>query len=145
MSPARVPHDGDRGWIIPIGGAEDKISSVGILRRFTELAGGAAARIAIIPTASTQGDTGSRYESLFRSLGVAEARALPYLQRADAERAEWMTILQAATGIFLTGGNHLRLSTILGGPRSRARSAGRTRRASTSPAPVRAPRSCAST
>ncbi len=115
MSPARVATDTDRGWIIPIGGAEDKISAVDILRRFTELAGGPRARIAIIPTASTQGDTGARYESLFRGLGVADATSLPYLARADATRIDLMAILQAATGIFLTGGNQLRLSTILGG------------------------------
>ena len=115
MSPARVATDADRGWIIPIGGAEDKISAVGILRRFTELAGGERARIAIIPTASTLSDTGARYEQLFRSLGVGDARALPYAERADASRADWMAILQGATGIFLTGGNQLRLSTILGG------------------------------
>lgn len=115
MSPARVAHDGDRGWIVPIGGAEDKISDVGILRRFAALAGGPEARIAIIPTASTMGDTGARYESLFRGLGVGTAESLPYLERADASRADWMSVLNAATGIFLTGGNQLRLSTILGG------------------------------
>jgi len=115
VSPARVATDADRGWIVPIGGAEDKISDVEILRRFTELAGGARARIAIIPTASTLSDTGSRYEQLFRSLGVGDARALGYLERADAGRADWMAVLEASTGIFLTGGNQLRLSTILGG------------------------------
>lgn len=115
MSPARVATDTDRGWIIPIGGAEDKISSVDILRRFTELAGGERARIVVIPTASTLDDTGARYEGLFRSLGVADATSLPYLARADAGRPELMQVLQAATGIFLTGGNQLRLSTILGG------------------------------
>ncbi len=115
MSPARVATDADRGWIVPIGGAEDKISAVGILRRFSELAGGERARIVIIPTASILPDTGARYEQLFRSLGVGDAKALPYLERADANRTDWMEILQAATGIFLTGGNQLRLSTILGG------------------------------
>lgn len=115
MSPARVATDADRGWIVPIGGAEDKISAVDILRRFTELAGGERARIAIIPTASMLPDTGARYEQLFRGLGVGDAQALRYLERADAARADWMAVLEAATGIFLTGGNQLRLSTILGG------------------------------
>ena len=41
-----------RGYIIPIGGAEEKIRNRAILRRFVELCGGAKARIAIIPTAS---------------------------------------------------------------------------------------------
>ena len=115
MSPARVATEFERGYIIPVGGAEDKVSAVDILRRFTDLSGGSRARIAIIPTASVMPDTGSRYEQLFTSLGAANATALPYNSRADAARADWMAVLDAATGIFLTGGNQLRLSTILGG------------------------------
>ena len=52
MSPARVETEFERGYIVPVGGAEDKVSAVDILRRFTELCGGSRARIAIIPTAS---------------------------------------------------------------------------------------------
>ena len=115
MSPARVASDRSRGWIVAVGGAEDKVDDVRILRRFVAISGGDAARIAVIPTASNLADTGARYEQLFRGLGVADAQALAYAERADASRADWMAILEAATGIFLTGGDQLRLSTILGG------------------------------
>ena len=115
MSPARVESDDRRGWIVPVGGAEDKIHDVRILRRFTEIAGGAEARIAVIPTASVLPDTGARYERLFSEIGVAAVQALPYADRADAGRADWKAFLESATGIFLTGGDQLRLSTILGG------------------------------
>jgi cyanophycinase len=115
MSPARVEGDGSRGFIVAVGGAEDKVHDVRILRRFVATCGGETARIAVIPTASNLEDTGGRYEELFRGLGVADATALPYAERADATRADWMAILTAATGIFLTGGDQLRLSTILGG------------------------------
>jgi cyanophycinase len=110
-----VESDDRRGWIVPVGGAEDKVHDVRILRRFAEIAGGADARIAVIPTASVLADTGHRYEELFRELGVAAVRALPYAERADAGRADWKAFLESATGIFLTGGDQLRLSTILGG------------------------------
>lgn len=113
--PAKVDNDKGRGWIVPVGGAEDKVRDVRILRRFAELAGGGDARIAVIPTASALADTGARYEALFRDLGVASATALGYAERADAARDDWQAILDAATGIFLTGGDQLRLSTILGG------------------------------
>jgi cyanophycinase len=115
MSPARVGTRDLRGFIVPVGGAEDKVSSVDILRKFIEVAGGKSARIAIIPTASVLSETGSKYEALFDSLGARDATALPYAERADAQRADWMATLEKATGIFLTGGNQLRLSTILGG------------------------------
>ena len=52
MCPSKVPEGEQRGWIIPIGGAEDKESRRRILKRFVQLCGGRDARIAVIPTAS---------------------------------------------------------------------------------------------
>jgi cyanophycinase len=115
MSPAKVAKDGKRGFIVPVGGAEDKEGQAGILRRFLEISGGKKARIAIVPTASSLADTGHRYEKLFKSLGAHEATSLPWSERRETDRADWLETLVAATGIFLTGGNQLRISTVLGG------------------------------
>jgi cyanophycinase len=52
MSPANDIHQTDRGYIIPIGGAEEKLHNPEILDRFVELCGGKDSRIGIIPTAS---------------------------------------------------------------------------------------------
>jgi cyanophycinase len=104
-----------RGFIVPVGGAEEKIGDVAILRRFAALCGGERSRIAIIPTASELAETGSRYEELFHSLGVKVARSLPIASRADCERREWLDVLDEVEGVFLTGGNQLRLSTMIGG------------------------------
>jgi cyanophycinase len=104
-----------RGYIIPVGGAEEKVGDVAILRRFAALSGGETARIAIIPTASELDDTGERYVTLFRGLGVRSAIALPVKTRADAQREENVHALDDVDGIFLTGGNQLRLSTTIGG------------------------------
>jgi cyanophycinase len=106
---------GSRGFVIPIGGAEDKISDRTILKRFAGLAGGRDARIAVIPTASQESDTGKRYRDIFGSLGVKRIDVLDYKRRSDAEREDWFEELDLATGVFFTGGNQLRLSTILGG------------------------------
>ena len=115
MCPAKVEKDKARGWIVPVGGAEDKQGSKTILRRFLTVSGGENARIAVIPTASRLDDTGQRYVDLFKGLGAAAAFSLGYEQRADTDREDWLATLQTATGIFLTGGNQLRISTILGG------------------------------
>ncbi len=115
MSPSKVEEDSKRGYIVAVGGAEDKVGAAAILRRFVEVSGGKRARIAVIPTASRLGDTGKRYEKLFKSIGVEEVRALPFAERADASREEWLKMLDTASGIFMTGGNQLRISTILGG------------------------------
>jgi cyanophycinase len=105
----------NRGFIVPVGGAEEKLGDVTILRRFAELCGGGNCRIAIIPTASMLSETGSRYEKVFRDLGVREARSIPIAHRSDCERQEWLDIIEEVDGVFLAGGNQLRLSTMIGG------------------------------
>lgn len=104
-----------RGYIVAVGGAEDKAGDVAILRRFAALCGAGTARIAIIPTASEHDDAGERYQALFRGLGVEDALVVPVDSRADSQHADWLALLDSVSGVFLTGGNQLRLSTMLGG------------------------------
>jgi cyanophycinase len=104
-----------RGFIVPIGGAEDKTGDRDILKKFAQLCGGRRARIAIIPTASQLDDTGHRYAKIFREMDVREAWHVDFATRADAEKKDLLEDLERADGIFVTGGNQLRLTTILGG------------------------------
>jgi len=101
-----------RGWIIPIGG---KLLTDAILDRFIALSGGEAARIAVIPTASNEPEMGTYYERVFQRRGVKQVKALNLERRSDCDDADWLEWLAQATGVFLTGGNQLKLSTILGG------------------------------
>ena len=103
------------GCLMPIGGAENKVRDRVVLRRFIEMCGGDAARLVIVPTASRLEDTGPRYEKVFLELGAADARSLPIETRKDASNPDFVSALEGATGVFLTGGNQLRLSTTLGG------------------------------
>ncbi|HEY2344681.1 MAG TPA: cyanophycinase [Xanthomonadaceae bacterium] len=113
--PSRIPEGGQRGWIIPIGGAEDKESRRRILRRFVELCGGENADIVVIPTASRKPDTGSRYEDLFDRLDAGKVTSIDFAAREDGARDDYLRRLEKANGVFFTGGNQLRISTILGG------------------------------
>ena len=115
MCPARVSDGGERGFIIPIGGAEERLREGAILRRFVEHAGGTEARIAVIPTASRRPEAGQEYDTLFRAMGVAAVKVLRIDQRAEAEDPAALTAIAESTGVFLTGGDQLRLSTTLGG------------------------------
>jgi len=115
MCPAKISDGGERGYVIPIGGAEERVDNPIILKRFVELCGGSEARIAIIPTASRLEDTGANYVKVFEDLGVGEAYSLEIGSREDAQDDGHLDGLDNATGIFMTGGNQLRLSTILGG------------------------------
>ena len=113
--PSKVAEGVQRGWIIPIGGAEEKEQSPDILRRFVEICGGNEADIVVVPTASQLADTGARYEQIFSDLGAARVSAMDFDTRRDCEEAGRLERLQSATGVFFTGGNQLRLATILGG------------------------------
>jgi cyanophycinase len=104
-----------RGYVIPIGGAEEKINNPEILAKFVELCGGTDAVITVIPTASQLDDTGSRYQKIFEEIGVKKTYSLPISERVDAQKESYVKTLEKSTGIFITGGNQLRLSTILGG------------------------------
>jgi len=115
MSPSPTKSGIERGYVIPIGGAEEKICDPVILQKFVELCGGDTSRIIVIPTASQLDDTGQRYVDLFHELGAKEVINMPIETREDASREDYVEYLSAADGVFITGGNQLRLSTILGG------------------------------
>lgn len=105
---------GRRGWLVAIGGAEEKRADSKILRRVGELCGGRDARVLVIPTASKLERTGPRYVELFEGIG-SRARSIPLNQREDCLQPEILQALERATGVFITGGDQLRLSGILGG------------------------------
>ena len=113
--PSKPLNGEKRGWIIPIGGAEDKDTNPRILERFVELSGGDQADIVVIPTASRLKETGTRYEELFKAMGVASVEVMDFDTRRDCQEPGRIERLGRASGIFFTGGNQLRLSTILGG------------------------------
>src|ERR1700684_4054959 len=79
--PSKIPEGETRGWIVPIGGAENKENDRHILQRFIRVSGGATANIVVIPTASRMNETGPRYEKLFKDYGASSKRAA-YSSRA---------------------------------------------------------------
>ena len=109
---------GPAGAVMAIGGAEDKLGERVILSRFVELAGGREAKIAVISTASSLGDAATDlYRHIFSRLGVTTILGLRPETREEANHPDTVAALQNATGIFMTGGNQLRLSLVIGGTR----------------------------
>lgn len=105
------------GTLMAIGGAEDKLDDKVILSAFAHLAGGKKARIAIVPTASSIESAGIRYKAIFLGMGVEQAELVYISDRYGANMEESVRELEQATGIFLTGGNQVRLSVMMGGTR----------------------------
>ena len=107
---------GPVGPVMVIGGAEDKLGERVILSRFVELAGGDQARIAVISTASALGDAATElYRQIFARVGAVKVIGLRPETREEANDPRMIEALKDATGIFMTGGNQLRLSSVIGG------------------------------
>jgi cyanophycinase len=99
-----------------IGGAEDKLRKRRVLKEFVAAAGGPDARIAVIPTASSLGDEiVELYDAVFREEGAAEVTVVRPESREDALDEDLVGQLEKATGIFMTGGNQLKLSSVVCG------------------------------
>ncbi len=104
-----------QGYIIAIGGGENKNKKPDILRKFTELCTQGNAHIAIIPTASELEDTGAQYQQIFHRLGAKRTDVLNIKRRIDCESPSILKMINSVDGVFITGGDQSRLADILGG------------------------------
>ncbi|MBD2040587.1 cyanophycinase [Microcoleus sp. FACHB-672] len=100
--------------IMVIGGAEDKVHGREILHTFFARAGGPAAQIAIIPCASREpAAIGERYTTIFQEMGAKAIQVLDIRERSQGEDPVWQDYLEGCTGVFMTGGDQLRLCALL--------------------------------
>lgn len=104
------------GHLFVIGGAEDKEDKCIILRRFVALAGGRDAVIAVVTAATEwQNELGTQYEQLFSRLGAGEVHVLHVSNRQQANDSKKVALVEKATGVYFTGGDQLRITSIVGG------------------------------
>ncbi len=114
--PVRIVSAMSSGSLYAIGGAEAKLRRRSVLRSFVSSAGGEKARIVVIPTASALGASVVEvYQAAFRSLGVAEVSAVRPESRAESSDPRLSQAVADATGIFITGGNQLKLTSFITG------------------------------
>lgn len=100
--------------VLVIGGAEDKIHGRLILQTFFQRCGGSDARIAIIPSASREPAViGSRYHDIFEEMGAKAIEVLDIREREHGENPVWRAFVEDCTGVFMTGGDQLRLCGLL--------------------------------
>ncbi|MFN9175365.1 MAG: cyanophycinase [Synechocystis sp.] len=100
--------------ILIIGGAEDKVHGREILQTFWLRSGGADAVIGVIPSASREPLLiGDRYQTIFQEMGVKSLKVLDIRDRAQGDDADYRAFVDQCTGIFMTGGDQLRLCGLL--------------------------------
>ncbi len=103
------------GHLLVIGGAEDKYNERRILKKFLELAG-EKSDVLIVPVASDFPEFAADvYTQAFRNLGVANPRVLRATSRQDVFQADPDELLDGVGGVFMTGGDQMRLVSVLGG------------------------------
>jgi cyanophycinase len=100
-----------------IGGAEDKRGERSVLSRFVEVAG-PEPHLVVLSTASMRGEEATaRYGELFTEMGAANVTGVRPLTREEAGDTAVSEAVMGANGVFLTGGNQVRLVSVIGGTR----------------------------
>ncbi|MBP0019930.1 MAG: cyanophycinase [Cyanobacteria bacterium SBLK] len=100
--------------ILVIGGAEDKVHGREILHTFFNRSGGSDAIIGIVPSASREPVlVGDRYRRIFDEMGAKRIELLDIRDRSQGSDNNYIEFVQNCTGIFLTGGDQLRLCALL--------------------------------
>jgi len=106
------------GTLCVIGGAEDRTGSRVVLREFVRLAGGDGARVAVVATASSLGpEILDDYSAVFLELGAGEVVPLRPQSRSEADDPDLADRLAGVDAVFMTGGNQLKLTQVIGGTR----------------------------
>lgn len=106
------------GQLVIIGGAEEKKRHCTVLNKVLELSGESAPRVLVITAASANpASAGQDYEKVFSELGAGSVRVLELASRSSARDPAASALLQEASVIFISGGDQLRLTAIMGGTR----------------------------
>jgi len=105
-----------QGQLVIIGGAEDKEGDCKILREFVRRAGGTQARIVVMTVATGLPDeVGRTYTQVFERLGVGDVQIVDTARQEDASDPKALEAIEKATGVFFTGGDQARITSILKG------------------------------
>lgn len=106
------------GYLVIIGGAEDKTGNSIILRQAPELLE-ENARLTILTTATkSPKEAGENYKQVFERLGVKDIQILNIDTRSDADNDSYCEKITNSRCVFITGGDQLRITSILGGTKA---------------------------
>lgn len=104
--------------VMVIGGAEEKVGRRSILTAFFKSAGGVKATIGIVPCASQEPSrVGDRYYRIFTEMGAHDVRVLDIRRPHECDQGHWLELLERCTGVFLSGGDQVRLFNFINATR----------------------------
>lgn len=105
-----------KGNLIIIGGAEDKKGEKNILKEVCSKIDREKDEL-VIATIATDlpKEVGAEYRNIFERLGVTNINILDIQERKDACESQNIEIMQKASLVFFTGGDQLKITSLLGG------------------------------
>lgn len=101
-----------------IGGAEDKTGNSDILRQAPQLLKDNEVLTVLTTATEKPQEAGEKYRRVFDRLGVKNIQILNINTRDDADDEQYGNKLRSSRCIFMTGGDQLRITSILGGTRA---------------------------
>ena len=102
---------------LAIGGGMELSDNNPIVKNFIEHSGGKNSVITILPTASEIGDEiGQLYQDMFSELSK-DVKYFNIDKREDVKKSDLLDRLTKTSGLFFTGGNQLKITSLLGGSR----------------------------
>lgn len=105
-----------RGRVFLVGGSERRAVDLEVLEYFLAAAGGREAKVLVCAAATREPvPLLAEYRQLFLDLGAAEVWTEALVDRQEAERPELLEQLAESTAVYFTGGDQLRLTTLVAG------------------------------
>jgi cyanophycinase len=105
-----------KGILIPIGGGEDRDHEKKVLSRVINESKKKHPRICVITLATGEPkETAAEYKKAFKALGVREIHFLHFDMRSEADTAEHLELVKNCHIVFFSGGDQLKLCTLIGG------------------------------
>jgi cyanophycinase len=102
-----------KGKLLIIGGHEDKHGDRLVLRACAQHVG--TGRLVVVTAATEEPkESFEEYEQVFRSIGVRHVHQFDAQERGDAETVQALKVFEDATGVFFTGGDQLRITSLIG-------------------------------
>lgn len=107
-----------KGHLIIIGGAEDKVGESIILRQAQQMMSGNE-KLTVLTTATEKPqEVGRDYLNVFTRLGIKNIQILNINTREEANDDQRCDMLRTSKCVFMTGGDQLRITSILGGTKA---------------------------
>ena len=111
-----MKHNFPKGILIPIGGAEDKDDKMHVLKHVIEASKKTHPKICVLTVATgVPEEVADDYRKAFEGLGIKKIDIIFYTVRSEADTDEHLKIISLCDVVLFSGGDQLKLSSLLGG------------------------------